>query len=182
MTGGLRATARVDTHAPGAAAALEAALTTADAVLVHGSDLEFADGALERLVRVLRRPHRRLVRVHTGAGSCYLARTELLATAVRHGVPLTILAADPPGLDREIAMAVDADLLHGPTPIEDPASGRWRQWVDGAVVGVRATTTDDPQWSERMVRRHSAPVGVVAVVRRQAGRLRRDVSRLRQRH
>lgn len=173
--------ARVLADAPDAASALEAAVAGSDTVLVHAGDLEFADGAVERMSRLLHRPHRRLVRVHSDGGGCYLARSELLASALHHGVPAAMLAGDPPGLDREIAVAVDAVALAGPTPIEDPGSGRWRLWLDGAEIGVRAATTDDPAWARTMARRHGAVAGLTTVLRRRAGRARREVSRLRDR-
>lgn len=171
----------IDTSTQGAAEALGAAVSTADAVLVHPADVEFADGAPRRLVRYLRRPHRRLVRVYTGGGFCYIARTDLLATALRHGVTTSMLVSDPPGLDREIALAVDAAGLAVRTPIEDPASGRWRQWVDGSVIGVRALADEDPGWSQRTAREHGTVATATTLLRRHAGRARRDFLRLRQR-
>lgn len=172
---------RVDGSAPDAAAALEKAVGEADSVLVHSGDLEFAEGAVERMHRLLNRPHRRLLRVHTDGGSCFLARSELLASAMRHGVPAAMLAGDPPGLDREIVAAVDAVALDGPTPIDDPASGRWRLWLDGAEVGVRAAGEEDPAWSRAMSRRHGPAAGMRTLLRRRAGRARREVGRLRSR-
>ena len=172
---------RIDASAPGAADAFLAAVDTADAVLVHPADVEFADGAPQRLLRYLRRPHRRLVRVHTGGGSCYIARTDLLATALRHGVTASMLVTDPPGLDREIALAVDAAELAAPTPIENPASGRWRQWVDGSVIGVHAASDEDAGWSGRVARDHGTIATATTLLRRRAGRARRDLVRLRQR-
>ncbi|MGO1166245.1 MAG: hypothetical protein ACTMHL_06485 [Janibacter sp.] len=181
MTGRQPEPARVRGDASDAPAALEAAVAGSDSVLVHDGDLEFADGAIERMQRLLHRPHRRLLRVHTDGGTCYLARVELLSTALRHGVPATMLVADPPGLDREIALAVDADLLESPTPIDDPGSGRWRLWLDGADLGVRAATDSDPGWARTMARRHGAAAGLKTVIRRRAGRARREVTRLRER-
>lgn len=172
---------RVDGGAPDAAAALEAAVRGADSVLVHNGELEFAEGAVERMHRLLHRPHRRLLRVHTGGESCFLARSELLASAMRLGIPAAMLAGDPPGLDREIAAAVDAVALDGATPIDDPASGRWRLWLDGAEVGVRAAGEEDPAWSRAMSRRHGPAAGMRTLLRRRAGRARREVGRLRSR-
>lgn len=181
MTGRHPAPARVDGRAPDAATALAAAVDEADAVLVHGGALEFADGSIERMQRLLLRPHRRLLRVHTDGGGCYLARSELLASALRHGIPPEMLAGDPPGLDREIAAAVDAVALDGPTPIDDPASGRWRLWLDGAQIGVRAATDEDPGWSRTMSRQHGPAAGLTTLLRRRAGRAKREVTRLRAR-
>lgn len=181
MTGRQSAPARVDGDAPDAAAALVAATESADSVLVHSGDLEFAEGAVERLHRLLHRPHRRLLRVHTAAGGCYLARSELLTAALRHGVPAPMLAGDPPGLDREIAAAVGDVALDGPTPIDDPAAGRWRLWLDGAAIGVRATTDGDPAWARTMARRNGSVAGMTTLLRRRAGRVKREVTRLRQR-
>ena len=172
---------RVVGDAPDAAAALEAAVAGSDIVLVHSGGLEFAHGAVARMHRRLRRPHRRLVRVHSDGGGCYLARSDLLASAMHHGVPAAMLAGDPPGLDREIAVAVDAVVLDGPTPIEDPGSGRWRLWLDGAEIGVRAATTEGPAWSRAMARRHGPVAEVTTVLRRRLGRARREVNRLRDR-
>ncbi|MEN3122761.1 hypothetical protein [Janibacter sp. LM] len=179
MPAGHAAPVRVDADAPGAPEALAAAVASSELVLVHREGTVFVDGAVERLVRHLHRPHRRLVRVHSAAGPCYLARSELLATALRHGVGAADLVADAPGLDRRIAEA--ADLLHvdGPTPVEDPAAGRWRTWVDGAVVGVGAV--GDEAWSRRVAREHSAPVALLRLARRRVGRARREVARRRQR-
>ncbi|WP_435202017.1 hypothetical protein [Janibacter sp. GS2] len=181
MTGRHPEPARVRGDAADAAAALEAAVAGSEAVLVLSGDLEFADGAIARMQRLLHRPHRRLLRVHTDAGGCYLARAELLAAALRHGIPAAMLVADPPGLDREIARAVDAVALEGPTPIEDPASGRWRLWLDGADLGVRAAGEGDPEWTRTMARRHGPVAGMTAFLRRRAGRARREVTRLRER-
>ncbi|HIZ97481.1 MAG TPA: hypothetical protein H9805_02755 [Candidatus Janibacter merdipullorum] len=181
MTGGHPHLVRVRGDAPDAAATLVAALDDADAVLVLGGDLELADGAVERMLRLLHRPHRRLLRVHTAGGTCYLARAELLSSALRHGVPAAMLAGDPPGLDREIATAVDAVDLAGPTPLEDPASGRWRLWLDGAEVGVRPATEEDPAWARTMARRHGPVAGMTTFLRRRAGRVRRETRRLRDR-
>lgn len=181
MTGRQSTPARVNGDAPDAAAALETAVSEADAVLVHAGDLEFADGTLDRMQRLLHRPHRRLLRVHTEGGGCYLARSELLASALRHGVPAAMLAGDPPGLDREIASAVDAIALDRPTPIDDPASGRWRLWLDGAEIGVRAATDDDPGWARTRGRRNGAVAGMATLLRRRAGRAKREVTRLRER-
>ncbi len=181
MTGRHSAPARVDGDAPDAAAALVAAARDADSVLVHSGELEFAEGAVDRMQRLLHRPHRRLLRVHTAGGGCYLARSELLSAALRHGVPAAMLAGDPPGLDREIAAAVDAVALDGPTPIDDPASGRWRLWLDGATIGVRAATDDDPDWARTMARRNGPVAGMTTLLRRRAGRAKREVTRLRQR-
>lgn len=172
---------RIIGSAPGADLALEAALEHAEAVLVHREGTTFAPGAVERMVSALHRPHRRLVRVHSDAGPCYLARAELLAAAIRHGLPAAMLVADPPGLDRELALAVDAVAMVGPTPVDDPASGRWRCWLDGAVVGVRAATDEDPEWADRVARRHGPRARAGAVLRRHVGRARREAVRLRQR-
>lgn len=179
MPAGHAAPARVDADAPGAAGALVAAVASDELVLVHRAGTVFVDGAVERLVRHLHRPHRRLVRVHSAAGSCYLARSELLAAALRHGVAAADLVADSPGLDRRIAAAADIVPVDGPTPVEDPAAGRWRTWVDGAVVGVGAA--DDEAWVRRVAREHSAPVALLRLARRRAGRVRREVARRRQR-
>lgn len=166
----------IDGDAPDALERLEEALTAADAVVVHRTGASFVDGAIARLERVLHRPHRRLVRVHSDAGPCYLARTELLAAAVRHGVETHELVADRPGLDRRIAEAAGAVHLDGQTPVQDPAAGRWRVWVDGAVVGIgRAPDV------RAVARRSSAPVQALGLARRRAGRVRREVVRLRQR-
>lgn len=181
MTGRHPAPARVDGGAPDSAAALERAVRETDSVLVHSGDLEFAAGAIERMHRLLHRPHRRLLRVHTDGGSCFLARSELLASAMRHGIPAAMLAGDPPGLDREIVAAVGAVALDGPTPIDDPASGRWRLWLDGAEIGIRVAGEEDPSWSRTMARRHGPATGVSTLLRRRAGRARREVQRLQAR-
>lgn len=181
MTGRRPDLVRVRGNAPDAGETLAAAVPETDAVLVLGGDLELVDGALERMQRLLHRPHRRLLRVHTAGGGCYLARSELLASALRHGIPAAMLASDPPGLDREIAAAVGAVALDGPTPIDDPASGRWRLWIDGAEIGVRAATEDDPGWARTMNRRHGPVAGMTILLRRRAGRARREVRRLRDR-
>lgn len=181
MTGRHPLPASVDGSAPDAAAALERAVDEADSVLVHSGDLEFAAGAIERMHRLLHRPHRRLLRVHTGGGSCFLARSELLASAMRHGVPAAMLAGDPPGLDREIVAAVDAVALDGPTPLSDPAAGRWRLWLDGAEIGIRVAAEEDPSWSRTMSRRHGPTAGMTTLLRRRAGRARREVERLQAR-
>lgn len=167
--------------APDAARRLEAAVASADAVLVHRSGTRLLDGAVDRLVRTLHRPHRRLVRVHSDAGGCYLARTELLVAAIHHGVTADELVADAPGLDRRIASAADVLHLDGPTPVNDPASGRWRAWVDGAVVGVRSERTADTEWEQQVAKQHAAPATLERFARRRVGRVRRELVRLRQR-
>lgn len=179
MTGGQHDLVRIDGDDPGAALAIEAAVDRAESVLVHRAGTHLAPGALERLVRTLHRPHRRLVRVHSAAGPCYLARTELLALALHHGIGADELAADGPDLDRRIARAAGVLDLDGATPVEDPAAGRWRVWVDGAVVGIGAD--EDPGWARRVAREHSAPSALLRLARRRAGRLRREVVRRRQR-
>lgn len=166
----------VDGDAPDAVDRLEEAIASAETVLVHRAGTTLVDGALERLVRVLHRPHRRLVRVHSDAGPCYLARTELLVAAMRHGVEIDELVADAPGLDRRLAEASGAVHLDGPTPLHDPAAGRWRVWVNGAVVGVGASPD-----AREAARRHSTPTVLLGLARRRAGRLRREAVRLRQR-
>lgn len=185
----------VDADAPDAVVALTSAVADAGAVLVRQGGIELAAGAPARLVALLRDPHCRLVRVHTDGSGCYLARSGLLALALDHGVPALRLLADPPGLDRDLARAADIVDLDGPTPIEDPASGRWRQWVDGAVVGVRAAGDagraagdagraagdSDPGWAARIARGHRVGARVAGSLRRRAGRARREVVRLRQR-
>lgn len=181
MTGSHPPPALVDGSLPDAAAALERAVDEADSVLVHSGDLEFATGAIERMHRLLHRPHRRLLRVHTDGGSCYLARSELLASAMRHGVPAAMLAGDPPGLDREIVAAVGAVHLDGPTPVDDPASGRWRLWLDGDEVGIRGADDVDSAWARTMARRHGPTAGMTTLLRRRAGRARREMYRLRAR-
>ena len=80
----------IDGDAPDAVDRLEEAIASAETVLVHRAGTTLVDGALERLVRVLHRPHRRLVRVHSDAGPCYLARTELLVAAMRYGVEVDL--------------------------------------------------------------------------------------------
>lgn len=170
----------IDGDAPGAARELDRAIASAESILVHRSGTVFAAGAVERLLRTLHRPHRRLVRVHSDAGPCYLARTELLALALHHGLTTQELLADAPGLDRRIAIAADAADAEGPTHIADPASGRWRVWVDGPVVGVRSGD-GDPQWERSVARHNSAPAGLLRVARRRVGRVRREVVRRRQR-
>lgn len=164
---------RITADAQDAVARLEAAVTSAESILVHEEGVVLSDGTVERMLRTLHEPHRRLVRVHNGAGSCYLARSELLATALDRGVPAAMILADPPGLDREIAHAADTVPLDGPTPVEDPASGRWRVWLDGAVIGVGTAGTAGAQ-TTRAAR-------ALALARRRAGRVRRELVRLRQR-
>ena len=181
MTGGQAHPARVTGDTPGAAELLRRALDTSPAVLVHRSGTAFADGAVDRLVRALRRPHRRLVRVHSDAGPCYLASSELLALALRHGVSAEELVADEPGLDRRIAAAADIVPAQGPTPVQDPAAGQWRVWLDGPVVGVRSSASADPRWEQRVVTQHSTPAGLLRLARRRAGRVRREIVRRRQR-
>ncbi|MGE9782421.1 hypothetical protein [Janibacter sp. G368] len=166
----------VDADAPDAADRLEEAIGSAEAVLVHRSGAQLLEGAPERLLRVLHRPHRRLVRVHSDAGSCYLARTELLVAAMRHGVEIDELVADAPGLDRRLAEASGAVHLDGPTALHDPAAGRWRVWVDGAVVGIGSAPD-----ARAVGRAHSTPAVLLGLARRRAGRVRREAVRLRQR-
>lgn len=157
-----------------------------EAVLVHRRGVEFADGAPARLVAALHRPHRRLVRVHADAG-CYVADTALLSAALRHGVTAAELVADDAELDRRIAEALGVVPLEGRTPIEDPAAGRWRTWVDGAVVGVRASAPAasdapaDDDWAKGVARRQGAAARLTAVARRRIGAARRELVRRRQR-
>lgn len=185
MLGRHPAPVRITSDAPDAADALVAAAADpdVDAVLVHRERVEFADGAINRLVAALRRPHRRLIRVH-GGGGCYIASTELVSTALRHGVPAAELLADGEGLDRRVAAAVGVVPLEGPTPIEDPAAGQWRRWVDGSVVGVRTLGTDEPaddDWAESVTRNHGTAARVTALARRRAGAVRRELVRRQQR-
>lgn len=181
MAGGHPSVVRIDADAPVAAAALVEAVTAGESVLVHGADVVFVDGAVDELARLLHRPYRRLVRVHTAGGPCYVARAELLAAAVRHGIPATRLVADPPGLDRELARATHAVPLEGRTPVDDPAVGQWRQWVDGAVIGVRTATAAESGRTDEAAHRSRVRANATAVLRRHAGRVRREVVRLRQR-
>lgn len=181
MTGGPPHPARVAGDAPGAAEALRRAVDTAPAVLVHRSGTAFADGAVARLVQALHRPHRRLVRVHSDAGPCYLASSELLALALHHGVSAEELVADEPGLDRRLAAAADLVTEHGPTPVQDPAAGQWRVWLDGPVVGVRSSASADPRWERRVITQHAAPAALLRLARHRAGRVRREIERRRQR-
>lgn len=185
MLGRHPAPVRIIGDAPGAADALTYAAADPEVrtVLVHREGVEFAEGAIDRLVAALHRPHRRLVRVH-GPGSCYLAGTEVVSAALRQGITAAEFVADDAGLDHRIAAAIGLGPLDGTTPIEDPATGRWRWWVDGVVVGVRGhdgVDTADDDWARGAARRHGPAAKLTALARRRAGVVRREFVRRRQR-
>ncbi|WP_114201796.1 hypothetical protein [Janibacter anophelis] len=154
----------VDGDHTGGADELVRVLGTADEVLVRRSGTRLAPGVPARLVHALHRPHRRLVRVLCDGGPCYLARTELLTQALRHGITADELVRDAPDLDRRLAETLQIVDPHEMTRVDDPAAGRWRVWVDASALSEESPGRRLASWS-----------------RRRAGIVRREIVRLRQR-